>query len=119
MEFMDELKDLGVDVNEALDRVMGDESLYEMMLGMFVDSIKTTPICSEDFDSGDLNNLIGTVHTLKGTAGNLSIHPLFTRYTEILGLLRQGKVAEAKASFIKAKPIQDSIIECIQRHQEG
>ncbi len=119
MEFMDELESLGVDVNEGLDRVMGDESLYKMMLGMFVDTIKSSPISSDDFTSGDLTELTERVHTLKGTAGNLSILPLFTRYTEMLGLLRGGQPEEAQKVFVKTLKIQNNIIDCIQRHQEA
>lgn len=117
MEFMDELESLGVDVNEGLDRVMGDESLYTMMLGMFVDTVRTSPIKPEDFDGGDLSGLTERVHTLKGTTGNLSILPLFTRYTEMLGLLRGNQPGEARKVFEKTENIQNNIIDCIQRHQ--
>lgn len=117
MEFMDELESLGVDVKEGMDRVMGDESLYTMMLGMFVDTVKTSPISPEDFKSGDLTGLTERVHTLKGTTGNLSILPLFTRYTEMLGLLRGGQPEEAEKVFEKTMNIQNNIINCIQRHQ--
>lgn len=119
MEFMDELENLGVDVKEGLDRVMGDESLYQMMLEMFVNSIRTSPIRQEDFDRKDLDELIGRVHTLKGTAGNLSILPLFTRYTEMLTLLRGGKPEEAKAVFAKTLAVQNNIVDCICRHQQA
>ncbi len=117
MEFMDELESLGVDVNEGMDRVMGDESLYTMMLGMFVDTVRSSPIRPEDFESGDISELTERVHTLKGTTGNLSILPLFTRYTEMLGLLRGGQPDEAKKVFEKTEHIQNNIIDCIQRHQ--
>ena len=53
MSLLEELKGFGVNVNEGLDRVMGDNSLYEMMLGMFVDAIETTPISLEE-SSGSL-----------------------------------------------------------------
>ena len=117
MEFMDELENLGVNVREGMDRVMGDESLYKMMLGMFVDAVHNAPIRPEDFDGADLKELTERVHTLKGTAGNLSLLPLFTRYTEILSLLRENKPAEAKAVFAKTLPVQQNIIDCIVRHQ--
>lgn len=117
MDFLNELESLGVNVKEGLERVMDDESLYTMMLDMFVSAIDTTPIQPEDFDGGALDDLIGKVHTLKGTTGNLSIQPLFTRYTQSLGLLREGKPAEAKAVYQELLPIQEQILECIRRHQ--
>ena len=117
MDFFDELKTLGVDVDEGKERVMGDADLYTMMLDMFVTAIDTTPIRPEDFDGGALDDVIGKIHTLKGTTGNLSIQPLFTRYTQSLTLLREGKPAEAKAVYLELLPIQEKVLECIRRHQ--
>ena len=117
MDYFDELKSLGVDVDEGKERVMGDADLYTMMLDMFVTAIDTTPIQPEDFDAPALDDLIAKVHTLKGTTGNLSIQPLFTRYTKSLGLLREGKAAEAKATYLELLPFQEQILECIRRHQ--
>lgn len=117
MELLNELEGLGVNVKEGLERVMNDESLYTMMLDMFVSAIDTTPIRPEEFDGASLDDLIAKVHTLKGTTGNLSIQPLFTRYTQSLGLLREGKNAEAKAVYLELLPFQEKILECIRRHQ--
>ena len=119
MDFLKEMESLGVDIHEGLDRVMGDEDLYKMMLDMFVTAIQSAPIQLEDFDGGNLDDLIGKVHTLKGTTGNLSIAPLFTRYTESLNLLRAGKPAEAKKAYAELLPIQATIVDCIQRHQNA
>lgn len=119
MEFMEELKQLGVDVQEGIERVVGDESLYEMMLGMFLDVVSSNPIQIEDFDGEVHEELIKRVHTIKGAAGNLSIVPLFRRYTEVLTLLRDGKVSEAKSTFVEVVPIQKSIVDCIRRYQNA
>lgn len=116
MDLMDELEGLGVDVKEGLERVVGDESLYRMMLGMFVDMVGANPIQERDFDGEDCKELSGRVHALKGVAGNLSIHPLFTKYSEILALLREGKQGEAKVAFAQVGPIKDSIVDCIRRN---
>lgn len=118
MKFLEELERLGVDVNEGLGRVMGDQDLYEMMFGMFVTAIQSTPVRPEDFDGADLDGLIEKIHTLKGTTGNLSITPLFTRYEEALNLLRRNEPAQAKAVFQALLPIQEEILVCIQRHQQ-
>ncbi len=52
MAFLDELESLGVDTREGLERVMGDESLYEMMFGIFLSTIESAPITLSEFDSG-------------------------------------------------------------------
>ncbi len=117
MGIMEELRDLGVDVQDGVERVVGDESLYKMMLDMFVDIVNSNPIRTEDFEGEALEELAGRVHTLKGAAGNLSISPLFKRYTEILALLRGGRPGEAKAAFGEVEPIQKNIVDCIRRNQ--
>ena len=117
MDFFDELRSMDVNVDEGLERVMGDKDLYAMMLDMFVTAIDTTPIQPEDFDGAVLDDLIAKVHTLKGTTGNLAIQPLFTRYTQALGLLREGKPAQAKAFYLELLPMQRKILDCIKKHQ--
>lgn len=116
MKYLDELEALGVNVKEGLDRVMNDESLYETMLGMFVDTVKSSSIRQEDFQSDNYEELITQIHALKGITGNLSITPLFEGYKEALGLLRNEKPKEAEAVFEKILPAQSEIIACIERH---
>lgn len=117
MGYMEELESLGVNVTEGKDRVMGDEALYEMMLGMFVDTVNGSPVTLEEFDKADREELIGKVHTLKGLTGNLSLTPLYEGYLEALGLLRADKPKEAKAVTERLLPIQEKIIDCIQKNQ--
>lgn len=116
MGLLEELKGLGVDVDEGLKRVMGDGSLYEMMLGMFISEADNDPVTAEDFDGADIKELTERVHKLKGITGNLSMNRLFTRYTEVLGLLRAGRPAEARAGFEQLLPLQTEIVDCIKRH---
>ena len=116
MKGKEELEKLGVDVDEGLDRVMGDESLYEMMLGMFLDALNESPIELGEFDGAD--PLIRKVHALKGTTGNLSLTPLFNGYVEVLGFLRGNQPEEAKAAMEKIIPVQEKIVECIKQNQD-
>lgn len=118
MKGKEELEKLGVDVDEGLDRVMGDESLYEMMLGMFLDALNESPIELGEFDGADLEPLIRKVHALKGTTGNLSLTPLFNGYVEVLGFLRGNQPEEAKAAMEKIIPVQEKIVECIKQNQD-
>ena len=118
MGYMEELENLGVNVAESIDRVMGDEALYREMLGMFVDSVRESGISPEEFESGDLEGLANRVHMLKGMSGNLSLTPVFESYKEILRLLRDGKPGEAKELAEKLLPIQEKIVECIERNRD-
>ena len=119
MSLLEELKNLGVNVDEGLDRVMGDNALYEMMLGMFVDSVNNNPVSPEDFSGAGLSTQIERVHTLKGVTGNLSMTPLLERYTRALGLLRAEQAAEARKEFEQLLPVQAEITDCIKRHTGG
>ena len=117
MSLIDSLKELGVNVDEGLDRVMGDTSLYEMMLGMFLDAVRDNPVEPAQFDGAGLDDLTKTVHMLKGVTGNLALTPLFNGYNQSLILLRAGKAAEAKTEFVNMQPIQVKFLECINRYK--
>lgn len=115
MSLFDELKDLGVNVDEGMGRLMGKASLYEKMLGKFVVMIEDTPVKSEDFDCEDCTELIEKTHAIKGAAGNLSVTPIYEAYTQIVDLLRANKPEEAKIVFDKNISLQNDIIECIKK----
>lgn len=116
MSLLEELKGLGVNVEEGLERVMDDEPLYEMMLGMFIDSVKSNPIERADFDADSVEVLTERVHTLKGLTGNLAMTPLFTGYVQMLDLLRGGRPEEAGKEYERIMPVQAAIIDCIKQH---
>jgi len=116
VSLFEELKELGVNVNEGLERVMDDEPLYETMLGMFVDKVNTNPIVTEDFNAKDLDGLIGRVHVLKGLTGNLALTPLFEGYVQILDFLRTDHATKAVKVYEQILPMQAAIIDCIRRY---
>lgn len=116
MGLFEELKELGVNVEEGLERVMDDAPLYETMLGMFIDKVNDNQIAMEDFEAEDLDVLISRVHILKGLTGNLAMTPLFTGYLQMLDLLRTGRPREAAKEYERILPVQVTIIECINRN---
>ena len=116
MALIEELKSLGVNTDEGLERVMGDRGLYEMMLGMFVDAVRDNPIDLAEFD-GELEPLVKKVHLLKGITGNLSLSRLFTGYNNALGLLRGRQAGPAREELEQLLPAQQEIIDCIKRYQ--
>ena len=117
MTLLEELRTLGVDVDGGLKRLNGNEKLYTRLFGSFLKTLNANAI-APDFDCSDYNDIIEKAHTLKGTAGNLSVTPLYEAYTDILGLLRSGKPEEAKPILEKILPIQEEVIICIQKHME-
>lgn len=117
MSLIGEMRELGMNVDEGLERVMGDGALYEMMLGMFVTTVRDHPVSPEDFDGDSLDGLIQRVHMLKGVAGNLALTPLFSGYSQALTLLRAGDAAGARAKYERLLPTQQAVIGRIERCQ--
>ncbi len=68
MGLLEELKVLGTDVDDALERFMGNASLYERMLKKLPDMIKSASV-QPDFDCGDYTDIIEKTHKLKGVTG--------------------------------------------------
>lgn len=116
MSFFEELEALGVNVEEGLERVLDDESLYETMLDMFPDRVNGSPIAIEDFGADSLDTLIERVHMLKGLTGNLAMTPLFEGYLQMLELLRTNRPKEAAGEYERILPIQTAVMDCIERH---
>lgn len=116
MSLFEELKTLGVNVDEAMERLMGSVSLYERMLGKFVDMINNADI-SPDFDENDYAEIIEKTHAIKGASGNLSITPIYEAYTKIVDLLRKEQPALAKEVLKDVLPIQTKILNCIEKYQ--
>lgn len=117
MELFEELKSLGVDVDDGLKRIMGNEKLYTRLLGVFVKTMNEN-IVDPDFDTADCKETIERVHTIKGTAGNLSLTPIYEAYAEALNLLRSEKAEEAKTVLEGVLPVQKQILECIEKYMQ-
>lgn len=114
MSMLEKLKELGVNVDEGVDRVMGDSSLYESLLWMFTNSVREAAITPEDFNAENPERIIKKAHMLKGETGNLGLTPLFEGYTNTLGFLRKGQIEQAREEYERFMPIQAQILNCIK-----
>ena len=117
MTLLEELKTLGVHVDDGLKRVMGNEKLYIKLLGTYVRTVKGQAV-QPDFDSSECKEIIEKVHSIKGTSGNLSITPVYEAYAQILNQLRGGQIEEAREGIRNVLPVQEEILNCIQKHME-
>ena len=115
MSMLDELKDLGVNIEDALQRFMNNSALYEKMLGKLVSNVKDIEVLPS-LEAGDYSAACDAAHTLKGVMGNLSIIPLYKNYTQIVNLLRDNDPDEAKKLLLETLPVQEEIIACIEKN---
>lgn len=90
------LESAGIDTQEALGRVMGNEGLYERLLGRFLADESCADIAVA-VDAHDVDAAIGATHALKGVAGNLSIRPVYELAAKQCDLFRAGAWDEAVA----------------------
>ena len=86
----------GIDVDDALSRVMGNEQLLERLLRMFASNTGVAAIDAA-IAAHDVEAAEAASHTLKGTAGNLSIMPVYELATRQCDLFRAGAWDEACA----------------------
>lgn len=80
------LKDVGIDVEDALSRMMGNENLFKRMMSRFVDDLTYHQLLSAIKDDNQ-EEIFRHAHTLKGICANLSIKPLedlFVRQVEFI-----------------------------------
>ncbi len=115
MSMNSELKELGVNVEEAVQRFMGNEALFNRMIKKLPPAVKDLQVL-QFLEAGDYETALNNAHTLKGVMGNLSITPLFHAYNDAVNLLREDKPEEAKKKVEDILPLQDEIVACIEKN---
>lgn len=115
MSMIEELEQLGANVEEAMGRFMDNAELYERMLKRLPDAVEKAQVKSA-FGAMDLEAAEKGAHSLKGVVGNLSLDALYEGYSKIVELLREGKPAEAAELYEKTLEIERPIIECIKKY---
>lgn len=115
MSLIEELSALGADTEDALARFMGNSGLYERMLKKFPKVVEDSPVLtyaqSEDYDAATSN-----AHALKGVTGNLSLMPLYTKYTKIVDLYREGNCGQANALLNETLEVQRKFLDVIEKY---
>jgi HPt (histidine-containing phosphotransfer) domain-containing protein len=80
-----------IDVDDALDRVGGNESLLIRVISIFHKTYgNIIPEIRAALEGGDIQEAFRKVHTLKGVAGSLSARALFETARELETSLRNG-----------------------------
>lgn len=91
-----QLEAAGIDMGEALERMMGNEALLERLLGKFPDDPQYPTLCAA-LGCGDMERATAAAHTLKGVCGNLSMTELFRLFTAQVEALRAGDLSAARS----------------------
>ena len=83
-----------IDVNDGLNRIRGNKSLYKRMLGMFKDSAEFIAF-EEAMQENDLARGSEVAHGIKGMTGNLGLSRVFQLSEQLMLQLREGTRDEA------------------------
>ena len=97
-ELFDKLEDMGAEVEDTLDRLMGDEEMYVEYLKKFPQNQNILEL-RKAVEAGDCDTAMKEVHTLKGVALNLGLLPLVDVCMDMLLDFRAGKNEEAMAQL--------------------
>lgn len=115
MSLIEEMEELGADINDALTRFMGNRDLYEKMLKKFPKAVADSPV-QNFLNSGDIEEAASNAHALKGVTGNLSLTPLYNNYTEIVNLCRGENVEKATELLNETLKLQQMFLDRISKY---
>jgi hypothetical protein len=86
-----EYKELGVDIESARQRFLGNRGLFEKFLFRFPNDQNYGKMV-EALKAGDLKEAFEGAHALKGVCGNLSLSKLYNEVSELTEMLRAEKL---------------------------
>lgn len=95
-ERKEQLTQGGIDVDSALERLMGSEALLEKFLNKFVQDGNYSAL-EAAVAAGDWEEALRASHTLKGMCGNLSMTVLYDLFTRQVNAIRAEDRAEDRA----------------------
>ena len=84
---IDKLKEYGANIEEGLERCMGNEAFYLKMVGMMIADNSIDKL-KDALADNNLDTAFEAAHALNGVAANLSLTPLTEPAVEITELLR-------------------------------
>lgn len=113
-EIKEELTRAGIDLEDALGRVLGSESLLERILKKFLEDPNYERLRA-GLASGDADQAFRAAHTLKGVCGNLSMGRLYQLTAQQVELLRGGDCAGAAAMLPAVTREYELLTDAIRR----
>lgn len=123
MLFLEQAAEKGINVDDALQRFMGNEALLEKMLKKLPETVYPSRYGGNGQDlevaaflkSGDTTTALANAHTLKGIMGNLSITGLYQAYTDIVTALREGRPTDAEDILTAISGTQKDLLEFLSQ----
>ena len=107
----------GIDVAQALERVIGNAALLERLLGKFLDAPQYHALCAA-LERGDPEQAAAAAHTMKGMCGNLSMTELFQLFSAQVETLRGGDLVAGREMMAQITPAYERATAAIRGRAE-
>lgn len=108
----EELEAAGVDVEDALARVLGNEALLEQLLQVYARDASVADL-ARAVEAGDAQGARAAAHALKGVAANLSMTALSDLAARMLELLHAGDLAGARSLMEQVRAAHERVLAAI------
>ena len=113
-ELFDKMEDMGAEVEDTLDRLMGDEELYVEYLEKFPENQNIISL-KKAVDEKDCDTAMKEVHSLKGVALNLGLLPLVDVCMDMLMDFRGGRNEEGLEQMPEVQRVFDEWAELFKK----
>ncbi len=116
-KMIEELNKLGVDTEHTLERLAGNEAIYERFLIKFVQDTNFSQL-EQSLAKKDYEGALQYAHTLKGVSGNLGMTELFEHMEEMVTIFRGQKEGDVQKSFELSQLIYRAICVAINNNMQ-
>ena len=111
----------GIDADDALERLMGNESLLERFLKKFLED-ENYAMLVKAAGQGDGDGAFRAAHTLKGLCGNLGMDRLLAAVSKTVEKLRSHQAETLPQDFLKDELLEvtrayDEVVQAISQAQ--
>lgn len=113
----EKLTGAGADVDQALERFLGNEAMYKKFALKFLED-ENYKVLSDALERGDTQKAFAAAHTLKGVCGNLSFFSLYDAAVKLVAPLRAGNIEEDRESFPEFKSSYMEITKVLREWKE-
>jgi len=112
-EQIEKLEDLGVDLDETLERFIDNEALYIKCLNKLIDDVNYKKML-DGIDAKDSQIAFDGAHALKGVSANLGLDNLYSEVRIITEVFRSGSLDYDMENLTRIKEQYDTAIATIK-----
>lgn len=113
---MNQLAAANIDVQEALERFMGNEGLLMKFLLRFPQDESFQQL-KQAMEAKDTDQAYRAAHALKGLAGNLAMKSLYEQVCSVMADLREGDLSTAQGKMAELESQYQGVLDALQSIQ--